>query len=487
MMGRRTFALYRESAVSASAANPISSSQPAVPRAESGEPASDAPVTPALSWDWLDARSWLPLMPAWGLSLLVHGVIALLLMSISYVIVQEAEFRITSELPTEETVEREFVVDAEITQVAGNVSHLDLAGASLATAQNSGLEVSHTVPELEPEVNAQRPLLAALPIPEEADLLQEIDLMGTTEHPGGTEGSIDRITWEIAASLRERKTIVVWLFDESLSLEKRRLQIADRFAAIYSQLGQMNVNADENLTTGLVGFGREVHLIQREPTSDAKSLTEKVRAIPNDESGQELVFTAVDRALKAFLPDKKEQRANLLFVIVTDERGDDYAQVEDIIKRCTRSGTRVYCVGNSSILGREKGYIRYAWEAEGSQFEEDIPVDQGPESVMVEGLQMPFWSPGSLHLDRISSGFGPYALSRLCAESGGIFFVADDSVGANFDAAIMRQYAPDYRPIKDYLQQLETNPAKANLVKAAQHAIPDDAIPQPILSVCRNE
>ena len=458
-------------------ANPIATPGPSDVPAEV-DPQTSAPfVMPA----WLDVRSRLHLMPAWGLSLLLHAAIAAMLMSISYVIVNDVEFRITSELPAEEAVEREFIVDTEITQVVGNSSHLDLVGPSLAAAQNSGMKVSHaSIPELEPPVDAQLPLMAALPLPDEANLLQEIDLMGTTEYPGGTEGAIDRITWEIAASLRERKTIVVWLFDESLSLEKRRLQIADRFAAIYAQLGQMNVNADENLTTGLVGFGKDVHLLQGTLSNNTAELTRRVRTIANDESGQELAFAAVERALRKFGPEKKEQRANLMLVIVTDERGDDYAKLEPIIKQCARTGTRVYCVGNTSILGREKGYVRYAWEADGDRFEEDIPVDQGPESVMVEGLQLPFWSPALLNQDRISSGFGPYALSRLCAESGGIFFVADDAVGATFDEAIMRQYAPDYRPIKDYLRQLETNRAKANLVKAAQYGIPDDAIPQPV-------
>ena len=102
---------------------------------------------------------------------------------------------------------------------------------------------------------------------------------------GGTSGAIDRITWEIAAALRERRTIVVWLFDESLSLQDRREQIADRFDAIYEQLRQMNVRAEENLTTGIVGFGKDVHLLQGKPISDTDRLSEIVRNLENDLSG----------------------------------------------------------------------------------------------------------------------------------------------------------------------------------------------------------
>ena len=68
-----------------------------------------------------------------------------------------------------------------------------------------------------------------LPTPNEADILESIDLTGTTEHAGGTAGAIDRITQEIAASLRQRKTLVVWLMDESGSMEERRTEVAERF------------------------------------------------------------------------------------------------------------------------------------------------------------------------------------------------------------------------------------------------------------------
>jgi len=51
---------------------------------------------------------------------------------------------------------------------------------------------------------------------------KQIDLTGTTEHAGGTDGAIDRVTQEIAASLRQRKTLVIWMMDESSSMETRR-------------------------------------------------------------------------------------------------------------------------------------------------------------------------------------------------------------------------------------------------------------------------
>jgi len=429
----------------------------------------------------VEGGAWLDDIPAWGISVLVHGVIALVLMSVSWAIVAESRVELTSEvLPLEDPLPVEYAIDTEISQEIGTNSKIDLAGASLAAAQDRGLDTHpEEIPQLDEEVDPTLPTATTLSVPSEAELLEDVDLMGTTEHAGGTDGAIDRMTWEIAASLRERKTIVGWLFDESLSLQDRRSQIADRFDAIYAQLGQMNVKADENLMTGIVGFGQDVHLLQSPPINDTAKLSAVVRNIENDESGQEAVFSAVDRAMTAFVRQKKEQQANLMLIIVTDERGDDFAQLEKVIRKCTRSGTRVYCIGNSAVFGREKGYVNFKWEAQGTQFQADLPVQQGPETAMVEGLQLPFWTGGGRNLDRMSAGFGPYALTRICAETGGIYFIADQVRGPQFDPSIMRQYSPDYRPQREYEKELSSNSAKAALVKAAQNAVPEDAIAQP--------
>jgi len=429
----------------------------------------------------LEGSAWLDDVPAWGISILVHGVIALILMSVSWAIVSETRVELTSEvLPLEEPLPVEYAIDTRISQEIGNNSNVDLAGASLAAAQKQGLDTyPEEIPQLDDEIDPTIPMATTLTVPSEAELLEEVDLMGTTEHAGGTDGAIDRITWEIAASLRERKTIVGWLFDESLSLKDRRSQIADRFEAIYAQLSQMNVKADVNLLTGIVGFGENVHLLQSPPINDTEKLANVVRNIQNDESGQEAVFAAVDRALTAFLRPKKELQANLMLIIVTDERGDDFGQLERVIRKCTRTGARVYCIGNSAVFGREKGYVNFKWTAEGNQFQADLPVEQGPETAMVEGLQLPFWTGGGRNLDRMSAGFGPYALTRICAETGGIYFIADQVRGPQFDPSVMRQYSPDYRPQREYEKELSTNSAKAALVKAAQNAVPDDAVAQP--------
>ncbi|MCR9197486.1 MAG: VWA domain-containing protein [Planctomycetaceae bacterium] len=422
-------------------------------------------------------------MPAWGISLLVHIGIIVALMSITWVIETQVRPEITSTIEPEEVRQEQFVIDTEVTEEIGSLSDMNIVGPSMATAQATGfdnhIEQEDRISEdiIDPRVQFRE----QMPTPNEADILESIDLTGTTEHAGGTAGAIDRITQEIAASLRQRKTLVVWLMDESGSMEERRAEVADRFKGIYDQLGALDVGADEALRSAVISYGKDVHILQGEPTASVEDLNKAVASIKNDPSGLENVFSAVDTAVKKFRTDKRRMKANMMIVIVTDERGDDYAALETVVRNCSREGVKVYCVGNTSVFGREKGLVHVKWKSpDGEEFEDDLEADMGPETFMAEGIQLPFWNRRASGLSRMSSGYGPYTLSRLCAETGGVFFVAADNNRNRWDDTIMRQYSPDYRPAKDYMRQLSTNGAKAALVNAARQTMLDgSSVPLP--------
>lgn len=437
----------------------------------------------SLVWSLYDA------VPAWGISLLLHACIFLLLLTITLPEILLPELNLTSSIEKEEVQAEDYVIDSEPTEQLGSMSNLNIQGASAAIAQSKGLDNHREeIRRIESAiVNPKIETIETLTMPSEAETIENIDLTGTTEHPGGTEGAVDRMTLEIAASLRQRRTLPVWLFDESISLEHRREEILARFENVYRQLGLMDdIDTKEALKTGIVGYGKDVHVLVEEPSSDIEELVKAVKTIKSDVSGVENVFTAINMALKQYSPLRRRMRANMMFIIVTDERGDDfggesYAILEDTVRKLSREGVRVYCIGNSSPFGREKGYVHVKWTApDGTEFEDDLPdADQGPETPLAEGLQLPFWTANAQQLDRMSSGYGPYTLSRLCAETGGIFFVADDTTVRKWDPQIMRQYAPDYRPGLEYRKQLQSNLAKQALIAAAQLAIKEPVpIPQ---------
>ena len=86
----------------------------------------------------------------------------------------------------------------------------------------------------------------------------------------------------------------------------------------------------------------------------------------------------------------------------------------------------------------------------------------------------------------IDSGFGPFHLTRLAYETGGIYFAVHpnrttrrrvnrretESYSAHlqyfFEPKVMRRYRPDYVSINSYKSRLAENGARAALVKAAQ-------------------
>jgi hypothetical protein len=157
--------------------------------------------------------------------------------------------------------------------------------------------------------------------------------------------------------------------DESISLESRREKIIERFENVYRQLGLMDdIDTKDALKTGIVGYGKDVHVLLDEPSSDIAELSKAIKSIKSDTSGVENVFAGINQAMKVYGPVRKKMRANMILIIVTDERGDDFGEnytvLEEVVKRLSRDGVRVFCIGNTSPFGRQKGFVHVKWKGE---------------------------------------------------------------------------------------------------------------------------
>src|SRR4051812_39864202 len=175
---------------------------------------------------------------------------------------------------------------------------------------------------------------------------------GTT----GAVGAIDRITHEILLSMEERKTLVVWLFDQTESLIPQRQAIRDRFTKIYNELGIVEATASDAFTkhdskpllSAVVGFGNSVKYMTEKPTDNLSELKKAVMNLPKDESGTENVFSAVYDAAKRYATnrqttaEKTNPERNVLIVVFTDEAGSDINRAEETIKMCRRWAIPVY-------------------------------------------------------------------------------------------------------------------------------------------------
>jgi hypothetical protein len=431
--------------------------------------------------------------PSWVISLIGHLLILVALWPIHFATMLFREPEVTASVVDEETIStlpQEFRFDVaaapEIGNGGDNTSETGLRMASLGSAIETPkapvVSVTSSASSLGmKQVTIGRPLADVGVATSHRELSDLIETTGSTEHTGGVKGAIDRLTVEIEASLRQENTLVVWLFDATPSMKSRREAIADRFDNVYRQLGLLGVGGNGALKTAVATFGKSVQFLTKRPVDDIAAIKKAIRKIEDDgdEKGAvENVFSAALSAgerFRSFRLGSKERR-RVMIVVVTDERGSDTERLETAIVKLRRLGMRVYCVGDDAVFGRERHYFPYVFS---DGFHGLAYTNRGPETADLEGVQLPFWG-GRGRLQELTSGFGPYALTRLCNETGGMYLISEELGGPKFDEAILRNYWPDYRPKKDYELERARNAAKAALYQAAVVG-PPEKMPQPQL------
>ncbi len=441
---------------------------------------------------------------AWLVSLLLH--LGLLLL-ISLISVRrpspDRDLIITSvwtEMPPIEELSREFHFD--------NTPREQIGGSQLGGPEDDlpgQLQVPEApqIPALELEEQDTGPIEFREFVAAATGVEQ--DLNHTVRGTAGVgvthaEGAIDRITHEILLSLEERKTLVVWFFDQSGSLNSQRETIQARFRRVYEELGTIAAAGDpafashaaKPLLTSVVAFGQQVRFMIKTPTDELSEIQDAVAQIDADSSGIEQVFTAIQMAANRFRkyraldPATADIARNVLFVVFTDEVGDDQELLDPTVRTCRRLAIPVYVVGVPAPFGRRETLVK--WVDPDPQYDQTAQwgaVTQGPESLLPEQVNLHFVG-AQENDDPIDSGFGPFALTRLCSETGGIYFTVHPNrttgrsvsrgetaaytahLRAFFDPDAMRRYRPDYVSAQEYQRNLRASLARSSLVQAAE-------------------
>lgn len=318
----------------------------------------------------------------------------------------------------------------------------------------------------------------------------------------GAVGAVDRITQEILRSLEERKTLVVWLFDQTASLRKQRQAIHDRLDKIYEELGVLEAannpafarHKDKPLLSSVISFGEKVTLYTKEPTDNLADIKKAIVEMKDDNSGVERVFTAIGMAAEKYkfyrIPDEetREPERNVMIIAFTDEAGSDELEMEKTVKTCRRYEMPVYVIGVPAPFGRRVTMVK--WIDPDPNFDQTPQwgkVEQGPESLVPEGINLNF-SGSKMEDSPIDSGFGPFALTRLCYETGGIYFAVHPNRNVTrrvtkneteefashmehfFDPEVMRKYRPDYVSLDEYKRRVSSNKARMALIEAARQS-----------------
>lgn len=452
------------------------------------------------SGSWIDADT-----KSFFVSMLVH--VAVIVGLASYTVVTQPEvlqILIQSTPPAEEAPVLDVVSElayseAPTEEIGANSEGLtDMAlstASSLAVISelpSAPIDVSINNGELNVSIDIQK----AIGITEAPNAVKGMTGVGVT----GTDGAVDRITYELLQAIEQRPTLVVWLFDSSVSMAKRRDEIRDRFDRIYEELGIVQeekkkrsggIDLSQPLLTGIVSFGQDVKFLTKNPTADLADIRKAIDGIEVDESGVEMVFTAVKTVADKYKtmrvsrgPDDPER--NVVLITITDERGDDTAAAEEAIAVCRKFGIQSHVLGVPAPFGREFTYIKFVDpDPKYDQTPDWRQVDQGPETLVPERVQLGYQD-NYFEEPVIDSGFGPYALSRMCYETGGIYFSIHPNrkvgqrVQANeveafasrmsyfFSPDVMEAYRPDYLPDSEYLNRIKKSPLRASLVQAAK-------------------
>lgn len=224
---------------------------------------------------------------AWLTSLLLHLAFLLVISLITRAVQSPpVSLLLTTDFAAEEVLQDDELPEEFEVEISTDVGSLSTDGSD--SAESLAPEVGPITPEIpttdlvpqdvgpiEYQPPADPP--TALRI-DSSDILNGAVGFGTT----GAEGALDYITQEILWSMEERKTLVVWFFDQSGSLNRQRKKIHDRIDNIYEELGIVQQadsrklvrasDGDAMLLSSVVSFGSQVTFQTKRPTDDVNQI-----------------------------------------------------------------------------------------------------------------------------------------------------------------------------------------------------------------------
>ncbi len=303
-------------------------------------------------------------------------------------------------------------------------------------------------------------------------------------NPDGPQAAVARVTRIIDDAIDFGPTSVIWLIDVSPSAIRwgRAIRAAIRdYYPSASASGSKSIG--HGLRTTIITFAKRTSTLLN-ATSDGQRVRAAIDALPTDSSGQEVTFAALRTALDRLVPIRVREHREVLFVIVSDEAGDDAPSVDTLVPRLVKAAIPVYVLGVSAPFGRTAAVDAAVESAKARAADTSWqPILQGPESRHLERVALPLADDGQEY-ELMDSGFGPFALQWLCRASGGAFFVVRQQAShfaatfsqpedwppagpAPFDVNSRRTHAPSYVTESAYQQLLDSNKARRALYQAA--------------------
>ena len=287
---------------------------------------------------WLGNRLDLE-VPAYMVSLTAHAVLLVGLALVGHQVhrVVQREFR--SQIPDSALSSSDSTFQ-DLDQTAQPPAMIPAAGSfapNLAMTITSAPISAGGVPVSAEATGAIGPELAPMDVRRATEVVlptammlgQNVSIKGNgAEHVGGVEGAVDRIAVEILRRLERGRTLVVWAFDASGSLQAERQRLSKHIETVYTHIRQLDENhlsADKGLLTLVIAFGQDRKAMTPKPTAELSEILEAIGDVPLDETGVESTFTTVAEIIRHWgrYKDAAGQTYQPMIIVVTDEVGDD--------------------------------------------------------------------------------------------------------------------------------------------------------------------
>lgn len=342
-------------------------------------------------------------------------------------------------------------------------------------------------PKARPKVDAQEELRVIEQAAEKSQA--QAALSGSPE-----ELAIRRVTGEIEKYVEVGPTLVVWLVDRtssSFALASAAIPAARQFYQS-EVVKEWSADGDQKLLSAVAALDDKVELLLDPPSDNPQAARDALDKITQSSSGRELTFAAIKQILDRY-ENLRAQKRQIVIVLISDEAGDDAAIVDEIVPRLQKQVIPVYAIGYPAPWGQTNPFRKAAGQGakggDGGAENPDSWPAHGPESLFPERVHLPLPASGfgfrSAELDDlVESGFGPFAIERLCRAGGGTFLPVRRSGGsfvgfggarlwptgaeASFDPAVVSRYAPDYVSADDYKKLLAGSKARQALHEAAK-------------------
>ncbi len=431
-------------------------------------------------------------LPSVLVSLALHGVIVLILLMIPVVVPTLMPEVILESIFTEELAQEDLTREVDIETTPSETLNV-LAGGTPSTAVGANTQPAAAPVNIQ-EANVMReadirPVLTDLALPAEDTIGAELGEGEITGEVGsmveGYGAALGIITQEIIRMMRQQKVTVVWLFDESESLNDDRKEIRENYLRVYKELGiAAEQDADlrrgsELLLTVVASYGSTIHELTPKPTADAEQISKAFDNMPFDASGQENMNQAIAAIIGKYRQMAIRGKRKLAIIVVSDESGDDGDYVEEAITAARSAKAPVYFLGRESMFGYP--YAQQLWTHKESGESFWIRIRRGPETEYPECLQ---WNGLHPRWDVQSAGFGPYEQVRTARETGGIFFVLPGKEenlageGANdkrrYEFHAMREYQPLLLSRPAYVKERVSSPFRETLWQVIVRLNPSD-------------